>query len=355
MSKSVSANLESHIAQSVTTLASCWHVTRVDGTEIFCTNHDEDLVVDGDTYVASTGYAGTAISNDSSLSVDNLEIQSILDSSFITQADLRAGLYDYAEVEIFVVNYESLADGKLKLRRGTIGEVTLTSKGIFTAELRGLTQRLAQRTGELYSPECRADLGDSRCKVPIQPDVVVRSTAYAVGDYVRVATGGAGTLQEDYENRIYKCTTAGTTDVSAPTYDTVVGNTTTDGTAVFTAVEAWTRHASVTSVTDNRTFVVSVADSRAVDDWFNGGVLVFETGDNAGIAREIKDWDQSSGTVTLYLPMPFDVAAADKARMWPGCTKARALCVSRFANVYNFRGEPDLPGQDELYKYPDAK
>ncbi|MFA2236976.1 hypothetical protein ACD965_24145, partial [Escherichia coli] len=46
------------------------------------------------------------------------------------------------------------------------------------------------RIGELYSPECRADLGDHRCKVPVNPPEIARSTAYSVGDVVRVRTTG---------------------------------------------------------------------------------------------------------------------------------------------------------------------
>ncbi len=65
------------------------------------------------------------------------------------------------------------------MRRGWFGEVTLSEQGIFRTELRGLTQALSQRIGELYSPECRADLGDHRCKVPIHPPEIARSTAYA--------------------------------------------------------------------------------------------------------------------------------------------------------------------------------
>ena len=53
-----------------------------------------------------------------------------------------------------------------------------------------MTQALQQRIGELYSPECRADLGDHRCKVPILPPEIARSTAYLLGDVVRVRTSG---------------------------------------------------------------------------------------------------------------------------------------------------------------------
>lgn len=49
------------------------------------------------------------------------------------------------------------------------------------------------------------------------------STAYAVGDCILESAV------------IYQCTTAGTSDASAPTFNTAVGATTTDGTAVWTS------------------------------------------------------------------------------------------------------------------------
>ena len=75
-----------------------------------------------------------------------------------------AGLYDHAEISVFQVNYTDTGQGVIPLREGWLGEVTFND-GRFVAEIRGLTQRLSQRVGELYSPSCRADLGDTRCKV----------------------------------------------------------------------------------------------------------------------------------------------------------------------------------------------
>ena len=37
-----------------------------------------------------------------------------------------------------------------------------------------------------------------------------------------------------------------------------------------------------------------------------------------------------------------------------GCDKRFETCVSRFANAINFRGEPHLPGNDLLTRYPGA-
>ncbi|HVL73096.1 MAG TPA: DUF2163 domain-containing protein [Beijerinckiaceae bacterium] len=165
--KSVSAALAQHLAGPVTTLATCWRITRRDGRSFFFTDHDRDLLFEGDLYLASAGYSRTAISNDASLSVDNLDVEGVFDSAAITEEELRAGLFDHAEVRIFLVNWAAPSQGALRMRRGWFGEVVLNEQGTFRTELRGMTQALQQQIGELYSPECRADLGDHRCKVPL--------------------------------------------------------------------------------------------------------------------------------------------------------------------------------------------
>ena len=45
--KAASSELSAHLAAEVTTLASCWRVTRKDGAGFFFTDHDRDLAVDG--------------------------------------------------------------------------------------------------------------------------------------------------------------------------------------------------------------------------------------------------------------------------------------------------------------------
>jgi Uncharacterized conserved protein (DUF2163) len=111
--------------------------------------------------------------------------------------------------------------------------------GYFTAELRGLSQALAQNTLQLYGPDCRADLGNARCRFPLWPEVVARGTAYLAGQFVRSSNPPGGTNASDFDDRIYECTSAGITHATVqPTYDMTVGTTTTDGTAVFTVHRA---------------------------------------------------------------------------------------------------------------------
>lgn len=368
--KTISSTLLAHMALETTSLATCWRIVRTDGVEFYFTDHDVNLIVDGNTYKADSGYKRTAIQNDSSLAVDNLDIEGVFDDDAITAEDLRAGIFDSAEVYIFLVNWADLTQGILKMRRGRLGEVSLTEQGVFRTELRGLTQYLSQKIGEVYSPECRADLGDTRCKVPIRPVTLLRETAYTLGTFVIHPTNTGVTGQAQYENRMYECTTAGTTDLLAnlPNYSTTIGATTTDGTAVFTCRNSWTRHGVVDTVTDRKTFVLTSAfdEARAVDDWFAHGALEFEDGDNAGRLVEIKSWAQSTKTLTLYFPTPFVVVPGAKVWLYPGCDKRLATCASKFivtdstdfpsttGNVENYRGEPFVPGQDLLTSYPDA-
>ncbi len=164
--KSTTASLAQHLAGEVTTLATSWKITRRDGVVQGFTDHVRDLEIDGVTYKAASGYTRTAIRSTADLAVDNLDVESVFSDDGITEADLRTGRYDFAEVRMFLVNYEDLGQGILKLRRGWLGEVTIRD-GMYEAELRGMTQRLQMTVGEVYAPDCSADLGDGRCGVDL--------------------------------------------------------------------------------------------------------------------------------------------------------------------------------------------
>jgi uncharacterized phage protein (TIGR02218 family) len=164
--KSISSALAQHLAGEVTTLATCWQITRRDGIVLGFTDHVRDLEIDGVTYRAASGYTRTAIRGTANLAVDNLDVESVLSSDGMTEEDLRAGKYDFAEVRLFLVNYQDLGQGILKLRRGWLGKVTIRD-GMYVAELRVMTQRLQMTVGEVYAPDCSADLGDARCGIDL--------------------------------------------------------------------------------------------------------------------------------------------------------------------------------------------
>jgi uncharacterized phage protein (TIGR02218 family) len=353
--KTASVGLTAHLAGDVTTLATCWRLQRTDGLVLGFTDHDRDLVVSATTYRASTGYQRSAIASRADLSVDENEITGILNAAEITEADLRAGLWDGAEVRIFLVNHQDLTMGDVKLRRGQLGEVMVNDDGTFRSELRGLSQALQQTVGEQYTPECRADLGDARCRIPISLAFVARSTAYAVGSFLKVATDGAATGSLREEGRIYECTTAGTTAASAPTFSTTIGATTTDGTVVWTARQAWALGGRVQASPDLSQVQAEnlLGIGGYANGWFDGGVLTFESGLNAGISRDVVDWIAATRTAVLFLPLPYTIAAGDVFRIAPGCDKRLATCRDKFGNRLNFRGEPFVPGGNALIDTPE--
>jgi uncharacterized phage protein (TIGR02218 family) len=270
----ISPQLEAHFAGGMTTLATCWRITRQDGDEVGFTDHDLPITFESVLYDSIAGFTPTTVESKSNMSVDNLDVEGQVFPSKITEADLLAGLYDYAEIEIFVVNYNDLSQGKLLVKRGRLGEVTLGSQ-MFQAEARGLTQHLSQTIGQVFSPSCRAILGDSKCKV---------------------------------------------------------------------ALASFTVAATVTEVVNNQTFKASTLSQAA--GWFTGGEVVWTSGNNAGRRMEVKEFADTQ--VVLALPMGKSISVGDAFDIIAGCDKTRETCQSKFSNIINFRGEPDVPGTDKL-------
>ena len=162
MNKSISAELKAHFGEETNTLAICWRIARVDGVVMGFTSHDTDILFETVTYEAATGFTPSAMKESVGLKVDNLEINSMVDSAAITVEDIEAGVFDFAEIEIFILNYNDITQGKMTLKLGKLGNVS-TGRDTFIAEVRSLSQFYTTIVTEQYAPICRADLGDSRC------------------------------------------------------------------------------------------------------------------------------------------------------------------------------------------------
>jgi len=147
----------------LTTLALCWRVERRDGVTIGLTDHDRDLVVDGLAHRAAPGMTPSAIQRSDGLDADTMDVTGALTSGAIDEADLPAGRWDGARVALFAVDWSDPAN-RVDLGEGTIGAVE-TKDGAFTAELLGPAAALDAPVCEATSPECRAELGDKRCRV----------------------------------------------------------------------------------------------------------------------------------------------------------------------------------------------
>jgi hypothetical protein len=300
------------------------------------------------TFAVDKGFKGAPIMARSDGSVPDTEVLAPTTiSDTYDQEDVFAGIFEGMEITLWIVDYSIPEEGGINMGTYTVSEIDYDDRGkIARFEVRGITQRATQIEIEELSVTCRSNLGDPNpgmCNLPLYPDDVARSTAYAVGDYVRVPDSG------DYHNRMFECTTAGTTSGSPVSYDYTVANTTTDGTAVFTAREAWVKAGEVVATSDDTDFTATITESRAVDDWFaNGGFVHWVTGDNAGLTNTVRKFTASGTRIQLWDSPYYAVVAGDEFEIMPGCNKTLEMCRDRFANSINFRGEKDLPGVDFL-------
>lgn len=189
--KTLPAGLQTHLDTGATTLCWCWRVTRTDTTVFGFTDHDKDVTFDGTTFEAETGFTASDLKQSISLSIDDVDAAGALSSSAITEADLTAGLYDDAAVEIWRVNWAD-ASQRVLMMKGSIGEVR-RGQTAFTAELRSLAHYLGQETGRVYQYACDADVGDARCGVNLASGTYTGTGAVtAVDAGYRIEASGLG-------------------------------------------------------------------------------------------------------------------------------------------------------------------
>lgn len=107
---------------------------------------------------------------------------------------------------------------------------------------------------------------------------------------------------------------------------------------------SYTVSGTVTAVSSRRVFNGDTLPITA------GGVLTFTSGANNGHAVEVKTL--AAPTISLLMPMPYDVAVGDTYSVSAGCDRDPATCRDVFSNLDNFRGFPFLSTTNELSRGP---
>lgn len=369
--KAVSSGLFSHYQQEVTTLSTLWKVTRRDGKIFGFTDCAHDLLYMGTLYLASTGNSPSNVKNSDALNVDNLEIRSIFDSASITEDDLNAGLWDFAAVEIAQVNHADLTMGHRWLHRGSIGKVH-SGRGFFNAEMRGMTQSLQQQTGRIFSPSCDANLGDARCTVNLSATQVTGSVTRALDAHSFIDIGRTESNFSLSQRALTGIVLGTQTTFVCPAHGLTAGvQVSISGVAKLAQINgafgiagvvdanqftlpidssqwtAWNGAAYVNPAYVGSTYVGGgKMTPHTASEFFQGGVLTWLTGANAGISIEVKNYFPNY----LYLAqaMTRPIAASDTYRLTAGCDKTFLTCKTRFGNVVNFQGFPHIPGMDRM-------
>jgi uncharacterized phage protein (TIGR02218 family) len=166
-----------------TTLCRCFRIARADGVVMGFADHDADVSFDAVTYRAGAALSASEAASTLGLAPDEMDATGALSSDAITEADLVAGVYDGAAVEVWDVNWRDTATRAL-LGRYTVGEVERGGVA-FRAELRSLAASLDQPEGRLHTTLCDARrLGDGRCQLDLAawqaPATVLRAAGLEV-------------------------------------------------------------------------------------------------------------------------------------------------------------------------------
>ena len=193
----MNAAFQAHLASGTTTLARAWRVVRRDGVAFGFTDHDEDVVLEGAVFKASSGMSAKALQQTTGLAVDNTEAIGALSDAGIDEADLMAGRYDGAEVTIWLLNWADPAQNMVEFR-GSFGEVSRAG-GAFKVDLRGQTEALNAPQGRVYQRGCDAVLGNSACKVDLShPDFRADMVVDAVSDTGEITLSGASSHPDEW-------------------------------------------------------------------------------------------------------------------------------------------------------------
>jgi hypothetical protein len=167
--RAVPPDLAARIEGGAASLCHAWILTRTDGVILGFTDHDADLLVDGVTCRAATGWTAGATEAAAGFSPGLATAVGGFDDAGLGEDDLAAGLYDGARVEHRLVDWSTPA---LFVRLWTASVAAAKAEGgAFTLELEGPLAALDRVAGRTFARSCDAAFGDARCGVAAAPGV----------------------------------------------------------------------------------------------------------------------------------------------------------------------------------------
>lgn len=261
---------------------------------------DQDVVYnDGAgelTYLAPIGMVPATLQTTSAMEVDNTKIRHLLPEYDlpINEVDIVAGVYDFAEYTLYLVNYVDLTAGHAVLDHGPLGQMEVRDGLSFWSELTGLSKLLKTNIVQKDSITCRATFGS---QYP--------------------GTSGATVVER------FPCGF--------------------DADSLYVGFTV-----SAVGLETNRTFTAGALGAAANANV--PGMIRWSTGRNAGRENEVEA-QSGSGVISLAFETMFPIQAGDTGLIRPDCTKWKEApngCKTFWGVdwVLHYRGEPNIPIAD---------
>ena len=287
MPRTFPGGLATHIESNAISLAYLFKLERSDGLILGFTDHDKTLTVSGVDYKPTDGMTASEVASGVGTGVDNFDVMGVLTDDRITEEDVDAGLWDGAEVYLYVCNSDDLTDGVAVEFRGFIGEIEQGTLAV-RFEVRSLAQRLKQVFGWETEKKCSAArLGNAQCKFNL-----------------------AGNTQDGTPARATKTLASGSGTSLVFSSDSAPTGHYTHGYVAFTS-----------GANDG-------LERRIKSHTLVGGTAEIE----------------------LRTPFPFAVSPGNTATLETGCDHLATTCVAKFRNYNNYHGQNELLGNDKVLK-----
>lgn len=258
-------------------VAVLFKITTKDNAIYAYTDHDMPLTVGSVTYQPTPGLKKIYFQSTTDGTAQNNEVAagwSINDESLVI-----SGKFDYAEVEVSLVDWSNVSLGTVLIDRGNLTEINFEGNA-FRAVFESYANRLKKNINFIVTANCRHLL-----------------------------------FSQFSSDKIGACTV----NQASYTYNGTVS----------------------TIVTPKLVFTVSGLSQP--NAWCSGGVLTWTTGNNAGLSYVVKNHEVSaSTTITLFLPTLGSIQVGDQFSVTAGCDKTLNTCKNKFNNVLNFGGFPHL-------------
>ena len=220
-----------------------------------------------------------------------MEFQGMYSAGIFAAADVIAGIWTDASVEIFASPWDDPDLGELVMFTGNLAEFEHYGD-YFKAEIRGLSARLSQDVGAVTSRNCRVPFKSTAC-------------------------GFVGT----------------TITIDSVTYPIEV------------------TQAKFVSIVKNPIEILIVSDPipSFPENFFRNGVIIIDQ-----VVAEIASSSSvidAFMTLTLKRPLPYVPDFETFVTLRRGCTKRVEDCRA-YGNIANFRGEPYVPGLEVISRVP---
>lgn len=283
-------------------LATCWRITWRDRNIVFrFTDHPLEIQLregtgpDTETYTPTDGVDSSARRRVAEAEANNKELRGIVSSDAITVEDLRAGMFDGATVEEYIVDPRLAWAGFIEHASYIIQNVKF-DRGVWEAQIADRVALLARNSGSVWTPRCRVELFSAACG--LDPD-----------DYDISATINA--VYDDWHLRVALTTS---------------GDWGTDG---------WANDGTVIWLTGDN---ADLRDMIKEYDFDTSGFAFLK------LYRPLRFAPQVGDTMTL-LPGCNKIAVGELSG-----SAYEGDCKEKFDNVINFQGEPYIPGRDKVLR-----